>query len=286
MWAGNVLERCLCLQSGERLLIVVDQHLSGAGAHLAKEAYRLGAIQAAVYVADRLGLLPTPTSFDAGITLLSKLPPPGSAVAALRPGAWGRWLFGAPIDESILRHELAANYAEVAALTEQMARRLEGGRLVQVHTPLGTDLRFRIDGRPVLRDGGVVDRPGAVGNLPAGEAFVAPLESSAEGVLVVDLSITGRPLARPAELRFRQGTVVGATPGCEDLLGRRIGEFGIGTNSAARITGRTITDEKVLGTIHIGIGHNADWGGQNDDPFHVDCVAGGAAVWVDGRRIL
>ena len=48
---------------------------------------------------------------------------------------------------------------------------------------------------------------------------------------------------------------------------RVVCELGIGTNPNARLQGNVLTDEKVMGTVHIAIGHNAlaAYGGQNDD---------------------
>jgi leucyl aminopeptidase (aminopeptidase T) len=69
---------------------------------------------------------------------------------------------------------------------------------------------------------------------------------------------------------------------------RTIAELGIGTNPSARITGNVMTDEKVMGTIHIAIGHNAvaPYGGQNRAPIHLDGVMGNPTVVVDGERLI
>jgi len=43
-------------------------------------------------------------------------------------------------------------------------------------------------------------------------------------------------------------------------------------NPNARLQGNVLTDEKVMGTVHIAIGHNAlaSYGGQNVAPIHLD----------------
>ena len=284
-WALNVLMDCLCLQPGESLLIVVDEALAAAGDALAAAAAEAKAGTVEKVVLRRLTALPANMAPDAAITLLSTVPPFGAAAASLHPGPQGRWLYGAEIDQSILACELMADYREIAARTEALAAQVQGRRHVRIRSAAGTELTFRLDGRPVFCDGGVVDKPGRVGNLPAGEVFVAPLEDSAEGRLVVDLTITGRVLDKPAELTFSKGRVVACPPEL-GLIGMHIGEFGIGTNPVARITGRAITDEKVAGTIHIGLGHNLDWGGCNAEPAHVDCVIRSPSVWIDNERLL
>jgi leucyl aminopeptidase (aminopeptidase T) len=45
------------------------------------------------------------------------------------------------------------------------------------------------------------------GNLPAGEIYIAPLEDSAEGVLVVDASFPGLLLSEPVKMTFEKGYV-------------------------------------------------------------------------------
>jgi leucyl aminopeptidase (aminopeptidase T) len=49
-----------------------------------------------------------------------------------------------------------------------------------------------------------------------------------------------------------------------------------------------MTDEKVMGTIHIAIGHNAvpPYNGQNHAPIHLDGVMGNPTVTVDGDLMI
>ena len=124
---------------------------------------------------------------------------------------------------------------------------------------------------------------GAFGNIPCGEAFIAPLEGTAEGTLVVDGSIAaiGR-LAEPVELTVRGGHLTEAT-GAEgaqllELLtehgadGTNVAELGIGTNESAILTGNILEDEKILGTAHVAFGASAAIGGTVQVPVHLDCV--------------
>jgi leucyl aminopeptidase (aminopeptidase T) len=69
---------------------------------------------------------------------------------------------------------------------------------------------------------------------------------------------------------------------------RTIAELGIGTNPYARITGNVMTDEKVMGTIHIAIGHNAvpPYNGQNRAPIHLDGVMGQPTLTIDGDTLI
>ena len=69
---------------------------------------------------------------------------------------------------------------------------------------------------------------------------------------------------------------------------RVIAELGIGTNPKARLTGNLMTDEKVMGTIHVAIGDNASpsYGGVNPAPIHIDGVVGKPTLVVDGKTLI
>ena len=89
-------------------------------------------------------------------------------------------------------------------------------------TPNGTDLRLAIRGRPVLADTGILNRPGAFSNLPAGEVFLAPLEGKTDGRLVLEWAPTRR-LASPVTLYVRKGIVTriaGREPYADELRRR------------------------------------------------------------------
>ena len=60
------------------------------------------------------------------------------------------------------------------------------------------------------------------------------------------------------------------------------------TNPNARLQGNVLTDEKVMGTVHIAIGHNAlaSYGGQNRAPIHLDGVIGQPTLVVDGETLI
>ena len=171
----------------------------------------------------------------------------------------------------------------------------------------GTDLTFRIKGRPLLVADGRLDendlRKGDVGvNIPDGEVFVAPLEHSANGYIRFDwVPIEGFGLVRDLKVKFKNGKIVwfdspdrkifknflNANVGEKD----RIAEFGIGTNLKAEPIGETIVDEKIFGSIHIAIGNNRGaYHGKNKASCHLDMVKlmkeVDGRVYADGKPIM
>jgi len=215
-----------------------------------------------------------------------------------------RWASGPMINEDILEHELSADYQEIADLTNRLFDRLSGRSRVRVTTALGTDLEMEITGREVKRDTGLFHTAREHGNLPAGECYVAPIEDRTEGLFIVDKSFPGILIQEPIQLLVEHGRVVDITGGREaqQLLGmiqdgerkpngegcRVVCELGIGTNPNARLQGNVLTDEKVMGTVHIAIGHNAlaAYGGQNRAPIHLDGVIDKPTLEVDGEVLI
>ncbi|NLC39119.1 MAG: aminopeptidase, partial [Clostridia bacterium] len=155
-----------------------------------------------------------------------------------------------------------------------------------------------LQGREAFADSGMLQAPGSFGNLPAGEAFIAPLEGTAAGTLVVDGSMAGIGLIQsPIVMKVEKGLVVEIEGGQEadrlkelvDRFGpaaRNIAELGIGLNDQAVLSGIVLEDEKVLGTVHVALGDNSTIGGTVEVPSHLDGVLLQPSLWLDGRKIL
>ena len=146
-------------------------------------------------------------------------------------------------DESMLEGVMKADWDKVMARTIKVADMMNGADSIRIETPNGTSIRFSIKGRSVIADTGILIEEGSSGNLPAGEAFVAPVEGSAEGVLVLDFAPM-RKLSSPVRLTIQAGTVVEVSGEeeyarvleaklAENPLCGNIAELGVGTNDMA-----------------------------------------------------
>jgi leucyl aminopeptidase (aminopeptidase T) len=192
---------------------------------------------------------------------------------------------------------LPIDYGRLRQLSARLAAEMTAAISCHLTSPVGTDLRFRLDRRTAIPDDGDLRAPSAFGNLPAGEAYIAPLESTADGTVVFDGAVAGYGLLRgPLRLDIRAGVIeLAEGDGAEWLLstldaggptGRKIAEFGIGTNPAARLTGDILEDEKVLGTAHIAFGNNINFGGVNAASVHIDGMLLEPTVHLDERPVL
>lgn len=299
------LRQCLGVREGESVVIVADEPERRIGFHLWMKAKELNTeaiyveivprkmhgeeppkpVAAAMKAAD---VVIAPTSKSITHTIAKKEACEKGARVATLPG----------ITEEIFIRTMNADYDEILNLTNKIADILDNGRTVHITTNLGTNLEFSIEGRKARRSTGVYRNPGECGNLPGAEAYIAPVEGTANGVAVIDGSMAGIGiLKRPIKLTIREGFVEKIEGGdearkLEEILSnygkeaRNIAEFGIGTNPKARISGNILEDEKVFGTVHIALGSNYDFGGQVKAPIHLDGIIKSPTVLIDGKYLF
>ena len=307
-----VMGQSLGVQPGEQVLVVTDPPKRPLG-----ELFARGALRATRNV--RLLLMPEAPDHGsepparvatamaaADVCILPTSKSLSHTHARRNASAAGARIASMPsITYEMAMRTLRVDYGEIARTSEALAARLTAADCVRVTAPGGTDLYLDLTRRTGFADTGVFTAAGAFGNLPAGEAFIAPLEGRAHGALVFDAAL---PVDDPDNAVSRAPMVIDVYdglarrvtgPGAESLqavfdrLGddaRNIAELGIGTNPAARISGNVLECEKVVGTAHVALGNSLHIGGATDVPFHSDGVinqptilAGATPLIQDGR---
>jgi leucyl aminopeptidase (aminopeptidase T) len=306
--ADNVVENCLGVKDGEVVVVLTDianEERMRIGRSLWEAAQKRGAEAiyvemlprknsgeeppvsiAALMATSDVVLCPTTKSLthtDARRNACSR-----NARIATLPG----------ITQEIAIRCLSADYLEIARRTEAVANALRAGSNFWVVSAKGTNLRLERAARSVISDTGLIRTPGSSGNLPAGEAFFAPMEGTAEGEIVFDGSIgdIGK-LNAPVRLVVQKGiakviTDSEAARKFDQLLSGvgpeayQIAELGVGTNDRAEIHGTILEDEKVLGTVHLALGNNIGMGGTVSVPIHLDGLIRNATLYVDDVLVL
>lgn len=189
---------------------------------------------------------------------------------------------------------LHADAQEIEELVEKYVHSLDKAKNVRI-VKAGHELTFSVENRFGIRSTGVIHQAGEYGNIPSGESYIAPIETSANGELLVDGSIANiGVLKEPLLLKIRNGRLeeaIGADGSrLLELLGegngRIIAEFGIGANKSAILCGNVLEDEKVYGTIHIAFGSNVPFGGANATDVHIDCVVKSPSVYFDEQQVI
>lgn len=214
-------------------------------------------------------------------------------IQACQAGARGATMPG--ITPSVMIRALNADYARVARLTNRVADLLTRARTARVTSANGTDLTLDLTARPAFSDTGFVHQRGDFSNLPAGEAYAAPLETRSNGIVVIDGSFAPFGLVpAPIRLEVKNGRIASIRNGGKikaifDQHGpaeRTLAELGIGTNHEAIVTGNVLEDEKALGTVHVAFGNNLGFGGKNRAGIHLDGIIRKPTLWLDKRLII
>jgi aminopeptidase len=194
------------------------------------------------------------------------------------------------------------DWEDLAVSTNVLARALTGADRCEISSANGTSLVLGVAGRPVISDDGLLKEGGKFGNLPAGEVFLAPVEGTGEGVLVLEWGPQAK-FKSPVRTTIAGGRVVSVDGDDPVEVGwlegalsahpenTNIAELGIGTNPAAKRPDNVLESEKILGTVHVAFGDNHTFGGAVKAPLHQDFVLFDAtlvAVWEcgGGRRVL
>lgn len=303
--ARNAVKHCLAIQPKEKVLIITDEPLRKIGYYFFEAAKEAGAdvVLTEIISRTRNGEEPPPTVaelmklFEVLIIPTSKsLSHTKARREACEKGARCATLPGILADT--MKRTLNADYSKIADRSNRVAQALQGGRIIHLRSKAGTDITFSMEGRNPHPDTGIVHNPGDFSNLPAGEAYLAPVEGTAQGVMVIDGAMAGvGKVKRPIKMRVKDGFVVEITGGSEakklqkllepvGQLAYNVAELGIGTNDKAKIIGSVLEDEKVLGTVHMAIGDNMSMGGKVSVPSHLDGIMMKPTLEVDGRVIM
>lgn len=185
-------------------------------------------------------------------------------------------------DEVMLGGAMRVDWQGMLKIMNSIARKVRKGEEIELTAPNGTFLNFLKKDREVRTDTGILTKKGRCGNLPAGEVFLAPVEGTANGRLVLEWAPTHK-LKRPIILHVKNGEVkeVEGKEEYADFLRKKleenrknanIAEFGIGTNNMASRPDNILESEKIFGTVHIALGDNSSFGGKVRTPFHQDFV--------------
>jgi len=298
----TVVDRCLAIKPEEETLVIADQGTRSIGEALRDAAVGAGSDAVLTImepreidgnepprtVADALAacdVFIAPTTKSLSHTLARKRASESGARGATMPG----------VTEDMLARVMAVDFDTMAARSNAVADLLTQALEARVSCPRGTDFALDLTERRGTADDGRLTAPGAFGNLPCGEGFVAPL--SGDGRIVVAATLASFGVAQElVTLTVERGRLVladgGVGPDFIQLLkdagdqGTNLAELGVGTNDRARLTGNVLEDEKILGTIHVAFGASAGIGGTVSVPIHLDVVVLEPTLDVDGTRVL
>lgn len=315
--ARNAVEVCLQLQPHERITIITDEATRDIAAALQVQVEGIGS-EHALFVLENydsrpLTKMPREILDDLAtsqVSIFAAQSLPGELAARrdmtkvvdrhrIRHGHMVN------ITRQIMLEGMRADFREVDALSQRLVERARSAKRITCKTPHGTDFEGEFSPKlKWLKTSGVIS-PEKWGNLPGGEIFTAPANTT--GIFVVD-GVVGDYLCRkygdlretPITIQVLDNRIVDLACENKELLeefraytstdenSNRVGEFAIGTNTACtHVIGNILQDEKIPG-VHVAFGHpyaehtGADWSSQT----HIDCVGRDFDIWFDGEQVM
>jgi len=300
----TVVRQCMGISPGEDVLVICNPVTEEIGALMRIEAQGEGADATLAVISERDSAAAEPpravaAAMAAADVVLAPTIQSLSHTAARKAASEAGVRIGTlpGVTEEMLGRLMTGDLEEIRRRGWAIVTALNRGSEVRITCRHGSDLRIGLGERMGIVDAGELGNRGAFGNLPCGEGFIAPMEGTTEGKLVIDGSIAEVGLLEtPVELTVRAGHLVDATgeDGARllELLtahgedGTNVAELGIGTNEEAILTGNILEDEKILGTCHVAFGASAAIGGTVQVPVHLDCVVLEPTLEIDGETIV
>lgn len=189
------------------------------------------------------------------------------------------------------------NWQKIRQKLEKIKKIMDNAHKVQI-VGKQTDLTFSLKGRLAKVCAGEY-------NMPDGEIYAAPLEKTLEGKIYFEFpSLRDGKIVREIQLFFKNGRVVKAKAAENEAYlkyvlrvdkgASYVGEFAFGANYGFKtITGNTLFDEKIGGTIHLALGRaykEKEGGGRNYSLIHWDLIKDmrpkGSKVIIDNKLVL
>lgn len=300
----TVVRQCMGISPGEDVLVVCNPVTEEIGQLMRIEAQGDGADATLAVISERDSAAAEPplavaaAMAAADVVLAATIQSLSHTEARKAASDAGVRVGSLPgVTEEMLCRLMTGDLEEIRRRGWAVVTALNRGSQARITCSHGSDLRIGLEGRLGTVDAGELGNKGAFGNLPCGEGFIAPLEGTTEGTLVVDGSIAEVGLLEtPVSLTVREGHLVEATGGdggrlmelltAHGVEGTNVAELGIGTNEEAILTGNILEDEKILGTCHVAFGASAAIGGTVQVPVHLDCIVLEPTIEIDGETIV
>ena len=199
------------------------------------------------------------------------------------------------------------DYRKISDQGNRLRDYFQRAKSVRVTSPHGTDITFEVGNRPIFVNDGIVTAEEAksrtfftrLASLPGGSLSFAPLETSANGKVIVPKQRCRFEPLKEVSFAFKNGRLqdfqaakgakcfnetMAAYAGSKDM----IGSIQIGLNPEWKVIedDGDFRPKDALGMVTIGIGFNELLGGANKDPGGFSFPIVGATIEIDGRVVI
>jgi len=310
--ARIIIEECANIKSGEKVLVISDFNSVGTAELVAREAWAKKADVSILIMPPRKvdGEEPPKCVSEAmkkvDVILLAvsvSMTHTNASKEALGAGARILSLTGVT-EATIATEAFEADFKKERPICEEIAKKFSQGKEVRITSPSGTDLVLSAVGRQGNSHHCIIDSPGQFSAAPNIEANFAPVEGTAEGMFVADLSIPYLGiglLSEPIYFTIKKGKITKTEGGKQaeqiekiweeqnDPNVYNIAQVAVGLNPKIKEAKGVLGccyDEGTYGTVHIGIGTSSNLGGVTKASTHFDALVNKPTVFVDGKKIL
>lgn len=201
-------------------------------------------------------------------------------------------------EDMMVEGAMSIDFEEVRRRTEAVRKVLNDASYAHVTSDKGTDIEFSLEGVDAFSLDGYFHEEYGFATLPPGESPTHPVEGTANGTIVFDVSMDNiGQLSEPITLDVEDGFVREVRGGSEadelrniieanDDNAGNLAEFAIGTNPKAKLIGNLAEDKKRAGTVHFAVGDNESLGGSLKSDIHLDGVIRRPTVRLDDTVIV
>lgn len=298
----NILKDCMGLKQDETLLVITDTLKEEIGCALYKAGLEMGceSLLMSMRVRSVSGEEPPAAVAEAMLHADVIVCPTEESLthtnAKIKAAERGARIGTMPgiTKEMFTQGAITADFIEVERRTKELTEMLTCAKNARIEKD-GCVMTFDLTGRKGVPSTGVYKNPGEAGNLPSGEAYIAPLENGVNGEMIIDGSMVGiGTLTEPLYVAVENGQLKSLKGAGAEELGILfekpengvVAELGIGTNEKALLCGNTLEDEKVYGTVHIAFGTNTSFGGINKADCHMDGIILKPTLYIDERLVI
>ncbi|MCZ7397823.1 MAG: hypothetical protein O8C59_04875 [Candidatus Methanoperedens sp.] len=267
--ARKVLETSMGVKPGESILIITDSVTSPLiGQAFFNAASAMGCEVMLVNMLPRAhsGMEPPRAIAEAMKNVDVVIAPTSKSLshtkARMKCGCGGARMTTMPgiTEDMMVSGGMTADYEKVSKLVLDSRSLLSSAKEIRITTNSGTDIVFDVRGCKWKAD------TSELGPLKS------PLEITVENRYVSE--IKGE---RADELK----TILEGV----GKLAYNLAELGFGLNPVARMIGNALEDEKVGGTIHIGLGDSSTIGGDVVAGIHLDAIITKPKVFADDKEV-
>jgi leucyl aminopeptidase (aminopeptidase T) len=304
--AADIVEKCLGVTEGESVLVITDPRKVGVARSIANASNAAGAetVTAIMPLLESHGNEPPTTVADAMAAADVAFTCTTHAIthtrARLRAAEQGTrvGVLRSVTEDMMVEGAMRVDFERLRKRTEALAEILTDASDAEVTSDEGTDITFSIDGTQAFSLDGYFHEEYGFATLPPGESPTHPVEGTANGTVVFDVSMDNiGKLDEPITVEFEDGFVTAVRGGDEadqlrDILDRsdenagNLAEFAIGTNPEAKLIGNLAEDKKRAGTMHFAIGDNESLGGTTKSDIHLDGVVRRPTIRLDDLVVV